>query len=142
MYSRRRGAQVAGVDSAADAAADAARDIVESQPVEDDPRLVRSSRGGVCISIPARLQSRQHGGMAVTAADNSMRDSCVEGTADGRLCTQLCERQHCAVAQVMGSQAEALPDSAFPDIPERPGTLSQPIEFDLNEQPDGCAATR
>ncbi len=44
------------------------------------------------------------------------------------------------VAQVMGSQAEALPDSAFPDIPDHPGTLSQPIEFDLNEQPDGCAS--
>ena len=44
------------------------------------------------------------------------------------------------VAQIMGSQAEALPDSAFPDIPDHPGTLSQPIEFDLNEQPNGYDA--
>ena len=44
MYSRRRGGQVAGIGSAADAAADAARDIAESQPVEDDPRLVRAPR--------------------------------------------------------------------------------------------------
>ena len=44
MYSRRRGAQVTGIDAAADAAADAARDIAESQPVEDDPRLVRGLR--------------------------------------------------------------------------------------------------
>ncbi len=53
MYSRRRGAQVAGIGSAADAAADAARDIVESQPVEDDPRLVRGLRG-LCLSAMAR----------------------------------------------------------------------------------------
>ena len=55
------------------------------------------------------------------------------------LSAQLYDRST-ATAQVMGSQAEALPDSAFPDIPDHPGTLSQPIEFDLNEQPDGCAA--
>ena len=52
MYSRRRGAQVASIDAgaAADAAADAARDIAESQPVEDDPRLVRVPRA-LCISV-------------------------------------------------------------------------------------------
>ncbi len=53
MYSRRRGAAVAGIGAAADAAADAARDIVESQPVEDDPRLVRGLRG-LCLILMAR----------------------------------------------------------------------------------------
>ena len=77
MYSRQRGAQVASPEAAEAAAEVAARDILASQPAEDDPRLV------------------------------------------------------------LGSQATELPDSAFPEIPDRPGPVSQPIEFDLNEQPDG-----
>ena len=64
MYSRRRGAQLASVDGAADAAADAARDIVESQPVEDDPRLVRGPRR-FCVSV-AVLQQSCRVGMAGT----------------------------------------------------------------------------
>ena len=77
MYSRKQGAQLASPEAAADAAAAVARDILASQPAEDDPRLI------------------------------------------------------------LGSQANDLPDSAFPDIPDRAGPVSQPIEFDLNEQPDG-----
>ena len=38
---------------------------------------------------------------------------------------------------ILGSQAMELPDSAFPEIPDRPGPVSQPIEFDLNEHPEG-----
>ena len=77
MYSRRAGAQVTSAEAAEDAAEAVARDILASQPAEDDPRLI------------------------------------------------------------LGSQATELPDSAFPDIPDQPGPVSQPIEFDLNEQPDG-----